>query len=86
VVPLWGEVTNGFDELHVARDLDHALSRMDDEQRALFWGCSEHQDMPSACKASGVSSATFYRRLADLKMHLRMFGIKAAPERRRHTP
>ncbi|MEF8724311.1 MULTISPECIES: sigma factor [Candidatus Accumulibacter] len=78
VLPQWGEVTNGFDELHFARDLDHALSRMDDEQRALFSLLLEHQDTPSACEASSVSSATFYRRLTDLKMHLRMFGIKAA--------
>lgn len=78
VVPQWGEVTNGFDALHFARDLDHAVSRMDDEQRALFSLLLEHQDVPSACEVSSVSSATFYRRLTDLKMHLRMFGIKAA--------
>jgi DNA-directed RNA polymerase specialized sigma24 family protein len=78
VVPLWGEVTNGFDEIHAARDLDQALSRMDDEQRALFALLVEHQDVPSALEGSGVSSSTFYRRLADLKMHLRMFGLKPA--------
>lgn len=78
VVPLWGEVTNGFEEIHAARDLDQALSRMDDEQRALFALLVEHQDVPSACKVSEVSTATFYRRVADLQMHLRMFGLKAA--------
>lgn len=78
VVPLWGEVTNGFEEIHAARDLDQALSRMDDEQRALFTLLVEHQDLPRACGLSGVSSATFYRRVTDLQMHLRMFGIKVA--------
>lgn len=37
-----------------------------------------HQSLPTACKASGVSTATFYRRVADLQMHLRMFGFKSA--------
>lgn len=78
VVPLWGEVTNGFDQIHAARNLDQALSRMDDEQRALFALLVEHQDVPSACEVSGVASATFYRRLAELRLHLRMFGLKAA--------
>lgn len=78
VVPQWSEITNGFDEIHAAWDLDQALSRMDDEQRTLFALLVEHQDLPSACKVSGTSSATFYRRVTDLQMHLRMFGIKVA--------
>ena len=78
VVPQWSEITNGFDEIHAARDLDQALSRMDDEQRTLFALLVEHQDLPSACKVCGTSSATFYRRVTDLQMHLRMFGLKAA--------
>lgn len=78
VVPLWGEVTNGYEEFHAARDLDHAVSLMDDEQRALWGLLTEHRDMPVACRASGLSTPTFYRRVADLQMHLRMFGIRAA--------
>ena len=67
-----------YEKIHAARDLDQALSRMDDEQRALFTLLVEHQDVPSACEVSSVSSATFYRRVTDLQMHLRMFGIKVA--------
>jgi len=78
VVPQWSEITSGFDEIHAARDLDQALSRMDEEQRTLFALLVEHQDVPSACKVSEVSTATFYRRVADLQMHLRLFGLKAA--------
>lgn len=78
VVPLWGAVTNGFEEIDASRDLDQALRRMDDEQRTLFALLVEHQDVRTACAVSGVSSATFYRRLADLKMHLRLFGLRAA--------
>ena len=77
VVPQWGEITDRYEEIHATHDLDQALSRMDDEQRTLFALLVEHQDVPSACEVSGVASATFYRRLADLKMHLRMFGLKA---------
>lgn len=78
VVPQWGEITDRYEEIHATHDLDQALSRMDDEQRTLIALLVEHQDVPSACEVSGLSSATFYRRLADLKMHLRMFGLKAA--------
>ena len=51
---------------------------MNDEQVDLFQLLTAHQDLPSAAMASGLSSATFYRRVADLQMHLRMFGIKTA--------
>jgi hypothetical protein len=78
VAPLWGEPPRGYDEIHVARDLDYAVSLMDAEQRVLLGLLTENQDMPMACKASGLSKPTFYRRVADLQMHLRMFGIKAA--------
>jgi len=78
VVPLWGEITNGYEETHVLRDLDSAVSLMDDEQRALWGLLAEHGDLSVACKASGLSKPTFYRRVADVQMHLRMLGIKAA--------
>lgn len=78
VMPLWGETTNYYDEVDAARDLDFAVALMDDEQRTLFALLTEHQDVPSACKGSGMSTATFYRRVDDLQMHLRMFGIRAA--------
>lgn len=78
VVPQWGEIADRYEEIHAARDLDQALSRMDDEQRSLFALLVEHQDVPSACEVSSVASATFYRRLAELRLHLRMFGLKAA--------
>lgn len=78
VVPLWGETTNGVEEIHVLRDLDSAVSLMDDEQRALWALLTEHRDLSVACKASGLTKPTFYRRVANLQMHLRMFGLKAA--------
>ena len=78
VVPLWGEVQNYYDAANTAKDLEYALSMMDNEQRTLFELLACHQDVPMACKVSGMSTATFYRRVADLQMHLRMFGIKAA--------
>lgn len=59
-------------------DLTAALAHMSDEQKGLFELLALHQDLPTAAKACGMSSATFYRRVADLQMHLRMFGIKPA--------
>ncbi len=78
VVPLWGETRNYYDDIHAARDLEYAMATMDDEQYRLFSLLAEHQDMPAACKSSGLSTATFYRRVEDLQLHLRMFGIKSA--------
>jgi DNA-directed RNA polymerase specialized sigma24 family protein len=78
VIPLWGEAGNYYDAIHTARDLDYAMAMMDDTQRGLFDLLAALQDMPAACKASGLSTATFYRRVEDLQLHLRMFGIKAA--------
>lgn len=59
-------------------DLERALAYMNDEQIALFELLAEHQDLPGACRACGTSSATFYRRVHELQMHLRMFGFRTA--------
>jgi len=77
-LPLWGEVPNYYEGVHTVMDLETAVAYMDTEQRTLFDLLACHQDIPSACKASVMSVATFYRRVADLQMHLRMFGFKAA--------
>ena len=83
---LWGDTTNDHDEVDVTRDLDFATSLMDDEQWALFALLTEHQDLPDACVESGVSTATFYRRVADLQLHLRMFGFRSAAGSPHITP
>ena len=62
----------------VLNDLGAAMRKMSAEQRTLLELLVLHQDLPAAAKASGMSSATFYRRVADLEMHLRMFGFKTA--------
>ena len=77
-LPLWGEAANFYDGVHSAMDLETALAYMDTEQRELFDLLACHQDISSACKVSSMSTATFYRRVADLQMYLRMFGFKAA--------
>jgi hypothetical protein len=51
---------------------------MNDEQAEFFDFLASHQDLPAASKASGMSTATFYRRVDELRMHLRMFGIRPA--------
>ncbi len=76
--PLWGDDLDLFAESETLRDIQTALSYMNDEQARLFELLVSHQDLPAAAKASGMSGATFYRRVADLPMHLRMFGIRPA--------
>lgn len=77
-LPLWQEPEDHALECNAESDLQAALSVMSDEQRSLYELLALHQDLPAAAKASGMSSATFYRRVADLEMHLRMFGFKTA--------
>ena len=101
VVPLWADDPDIFSDRDTVHDLEIALAYMTTEQRSLFDLLESHQDLPSACKASGSSTATFYRRVDDLQMHLRMFGfrsdygsphvtplrkIPASPRKNIHTP
>ncbi len=75
----WGSAdADLFSDSACLHDLEAALAYMSDEQASLFDLLALHQDLPSAAKASGLPSATFYRRVADLQMHLRMFGIRPA--------
>ena len=74
----WDGDDDLFSNSSTQHDLLTALAYMSDEQRSLFDLLAAHQDVPAAAKASGMSSATFYRRVDDLRMHLRMFGIRPA--------
>lgn len=76
--PLWSQDQDLFADSDTLHDLQTALAYMDGEQINLFDLLKTHQTLSDACKASGMPSATFYRRFANLQMHLRMFGFKAA--------
>ncbi len=78
VVPMWSDDRDLFADSMALRDLDIALAYMNGEQVALFDLLEVHQDLSAACKASGMSSATFYRRVHELQMHMRMFGFRSA--------
>ncbi len=75
-IPMWADDADLFAETETVSDIKKALSCMSGEQVSLLQLLVSHLDLPSAAKASGMSSATFYRRVADLQMHLRMFGIR----------
>ncbi len=57
-------------------DLQAAIAFMNGEQSALLDLLTDHSDIASACVASGLSTASFYRRVHELRMHLRMFGLR----------
>lgn len=78
MIPMWADDRDLFSDSDTLHDLERAVAYMNDDQRQLFGLLSEHQDRTSAAKASALPSATFYRRVAELRMHLRMFGIKTA--------
>lgn len=75
---LWAEDADLFADSMVLRDLQAAMAFMNDDQVSLLHLLIETPDLPSAQKASGLSPATFYRRVGDLRMHLRMFGLRDA--------
>ena len=78
VVPLWADDRDLFKDSDTVHDIHAALACMSQDQQDLFNLIDKHHDIPTAAKASGMSSATFYRRVDDLRMHLRMFGIRPA--------
>ena len=78
VVPLWADDRDLFRDSETLHDIQAALACMNQDQQDLFNLIDKHHDIPTAAKASGMSSATFYRRVDDLRMHLRMFGIRPA--------
>ena len=65
-----------FSNSNTLHDLETALAYLSKGQAQLLDLLAWHQDLPTASKACGLSTATFYRRVAELKMHLRMFGIR----------
>lgn len=78
VIPLRDDDLDLFADTDTLHDLQTALATMSDAQRGLFALLEHTQNLAEACQASEMSSATFYRRVSELKMHLRMFGLKAA--------
>ena len=67
-----------FSDSSTLHDLLVACAYLSPSELELINLLGHHQDLPTACKASGLSTATFYRRVKDLSMHLRMFGLRAA--------
>jgi len=78
VVPMWTASVDLLAEADLRYDIEAAQACMSGEQLDLCGLLVSHQDLPSAAKASGIPSATFYRRVADLRMHMRMFGVRSA--------
>jgi len=75
---MWADDHDLFADSDTLHDLSTALACMNGDQRALFDLLEQTQDLAEACEVSELSTATFYRRVNDLRMHLRMFGLKAA--------
>jgi DNA-directed RNA polymerase specialized sigma24 family protein len=67
-----------FSDGAVLHDLLVACAYLSPSEVELINLLGLHRDLPSACQASGLSTATFYRRVNDLSMHLRMFGLRSA--------
>jgi DNA-directed RNA polymerase specialized sigma24 family protein len=77
VVPFWSVDADLVGLSMALYDMDKAVQKMRTDQVDLLELLLTHESMAAACRAFGGSTPTFYRRVSDLKMHLRMFGIKA---------
>jgi DNA-directed RNA polymerase specialized sigma24 family protein len=75
---LWADDNDGFFEAEALCDLQSACSFMTEAQQGFLNQLAVHADLPSACRATGYSTPTFYRRVTELRLHLRMFGFAAA--------
>lgn len=76
--PKWMDDPDPIAWAELGHDVETARAYMTGEQRELLDLLCTHIDLPSAAAASGMSNATFYRRVDELQMHLRMFGIRMA--------
>jgi DNA-directed RNA polymerase specialized sigma24 family protein len=59
----------------VLHDLNLAINQMSVDQRNFLELLATHQDVPAACKASGLTTPTFYRRLNNLRRHFCTYGL-----------
>ena len=75
---LWAQDADLFADSMALRDLQAATAFMTKDQASLLHLLIETPDLPAAQKMSCLSHATFYRRVEDLRMHLRMFGLREA--------
>ncbi|MFM2005558.1 MAG: hypothetical protein RLZZ09_1213 [Pseudomonadota bacterium] len=75
---LWAEEDDGLIEADALCDLQSACSFMTEAQQGFLHYLAVHADLPSACRATGYSTPTFYRSVTELRLHLRMFGLAAA--------
>ena len=78
IAPLWSNDHDLFSDSDTLHDIHVALDCMSQSQADLFKLIDTHHDLPSAAKVSGMTTATFYRRVEELRMHLRMFGFRPA--------
>lgn len=78
VIPLWSFDDDLFTQSMTLRDMEKAFHSLSADQKTLFELLHSEGDMASACRAYSGSTATFYRRVSELKMHMRMFGLKSA--------
>ncbi len=78
VIPLWSQDSDLFMDGATLHDLERAANGMSDDLNDLVELLVHNSSMADACRAFPGSPATFYRRVNELKMHLRMFGFKSA--------
>ena len=76
VVPFWSVDEDLLGLTHALHDLEKAVRNMRADQVDLLELLVAHPSMADACRAYDGSTPTFYRRVSELKMHLRVFGIK----------
>jgi DNA-directed RNA polymerase specialized sigma24 family protein len=71
---LLGNVVDGHARFELTLDLSRALARLPSEMRRLC-ACLAHETPGIARRACGLSSTGMYRRIEELRLHFRSFGL-----------
>ena len=72
---LLGNVVDGHARTELILDLSTAIARLPSEMRRLC-ACLAHETPGIARRACGLSNTGMYRRIEELRLHFRSFGLE----------
>ena len=74
---LLGNVVDGHARIELMLDLSRAIARLPYEMRRLC-ACLAHETPGIARRVCGLSNTGMYRRIEELRLHFRSFGLETS--------